>query len=130
MKLFCYMTKKSRQKFKYLENEKSFWGEIKSISHHFKGLSITQNCLRSESAPLKSWGLATLYKQILWTRYKQLAEAATRGVLQKKLFLEISQNWQKNTCARVSFLIKLQTFFKISADMEVCVWILGRKKIY
>ena len=24
MKLFCYMTKKSRQKFKYLENEKSF----------------------------------------------------------------------------------------------------------
>ena len=24
IKLFCYMTKKSRQKFKYLENEKSF----------------------------------------------------------------------------------------------------------
>ena len=35
IKSFCYMTKKSRQKFKYLENEKSFWGEIKSISHHF-----------------------------------------------------------------------------------------------
>ena len=27
----------------------------------------------------------------------------------KKLFLEISQNSQGNTCARVSFLIKLQT---------------------
>ena len=26
------MTKKSRQKFKYLKNEKSFQGEIKSIS--------------------------------------------------------------------------------------------------
>ena len=26
----------------------------------------------------------------------------------KKMFLEISQNLQKNTCARVSFLIKLQ----------------------
>ena len=26
----------------------------------------------------------------------------------KKLFLEISQNSQENTCARVSFLIKLQ----------------------
>ena len=26
----------------------------------------------------------------------------------KKVFLEISQNSQKNTCARVSFLIKLQ----------------------
>ena len=36
------------------------------------------------------------------------AEAATRGILQKKVFLEISQNSHENTCARVSFLIKLQ----------------------
>ena len=28
----------------------------------------------------------------------------------KKVFLEISQNSQENTCARVSFLIKLQTW--------------------
>ena len=35
------------------------------------------------------------------------AEAATRNVLWKKVFLEISQNAQENTCARVSFLIKL-----------------------
>ena len=35
IKSFCYMTKKSRQKFKYLENEKNFWGEIKSTFHHF-----------------------------------------------------------------------------------------------
>ena len=35
IKLFLYMTKKSRQKIKYLENEKSFWSEIKSIFHHF-----------------------------------------------------------------------------------------------
>ena len=35
IKPFCYMTKKSRQKFKYLENKKSFWGEIKSLFHHF-----------------------------------------------------------------------------------------------
>ena len=34
-------------------------------------------------------------------------EAATGGVLYKKLFLEISQNSQENTCARVSFLIKM-----------------------
>ena len=34
--------------------------------------------------------------------------AATRGVLQKKVFLEISQNSQENTCAWVSFL---RTFF-------------------
>ena len=35
-------------------------------------------------------------------------EAATRRVLCKKVFLEISQNSQENTCARVLFLIKLQ----------------------
>ena len=30
-------------------------------------------------------------------------EADTGGVLQEKVFLEISQNLQENTCARVSF---------------------------
>ena len=35
------------------------------------------------------------------------SEVATGGV-QKKLLLEILQNSQENTCARVSFLIKLQ----------------------
>ena len=35
-------------------------------------------------------------------------EAATGSVLQEKLFLEILQNSQENTCVRVSFLIKLQ----------------------
>ena len=34
-KPFSYMTKKSRQKFKYLDNEKSFQGEVKSIFQHF-----------------------------------------------------------------------------------------------
>ena len=37
-------------------------------------------------------------------------EAAIRGVLLKKVFLKISQNSQENTCARVSFLIKLQAY--------------------
>ena len=35
------------------------------------------------------------------------AEAAT-DVLWEKVFLEISQKSQENTCARISFLIKLQ----------------------
>ena len=38
----------------------------------------------------------------------RLGEAATRGVLQEKVFLKISQNLQENTWARASFLIKLQ----------------------
>ena len=36
-------------------------------------------------------------------------EAATRYILQEKVFLEISQNSQWKTYARASFLIKLQT---------------------
>ena len=35
MKTFTYITKKLRQKFRYLENEKSFKREIKSIFYHF-----------------------------------------------------------------------------------------------
>ena len=38
--------------------------------------------------------------------HRHKTEAATGGVLQEKVFLEISQ---ENTCVRVSFLIKLQT---------------------
>ena len=35
IKLFCCMTKNSRLKLKHLQNEKSFWSEIKTIFHHF-----------------------------------------------------------------------------------------------
>ena len=35
IKLFSYMTKKTWQKRKYLENEKSFLDEIKTNFHHF-----------------------------------------------------------------------------------------------
>ena len=37
------MPKKSRQKFKYLENEKSFYDEIKSIFHNFWRAIIEAN---------------------------------------------------------------------------------------
>ena len=47
---FFYMTKKSRQKFKYRENKKSFQDAIKSI---LKGFSISKNCLKLENPPLK-----------------------------------------------------------------------------
>ena len=38
---------------------------------------------------------------------KRFSEAVARRCSVKKVFLEISQNSQENTCARVSFLIKL-----------------------
>ena len=53
IKPFFYITKNSRQKFKYLENKKSFQGEIKNIFlSFFKGLSDITNFLRPESLPL------------------------------------------------------------------------------
>ena len=47
---------------------------------------------------------------------KYNAEAATSGVPWKKVFLEISQNSKENTCATVSFLIKLQACNFIKKD--------------
>ena len=38
----------------------------------------------------------------------QIIEAIIQRSSVNKVFLEISQNLQENTCARVSFLIKLQ----------------------
>ena len=49
------MIEKSRQKLEneiYLENEKNFYGEIKSIFYIFKGLSVVKNCLTPYRAPL------------------------------------------------------------------------------
>ena len=39
----------------------------------------------------------------------RIIEAVAQRCSVKKVFLEILQNSQENTCARVSFLIKLQT---------------------
>ena len=43
--------------------------------------------------------------------YYSFSEASTGSVLWEKVLLEISQNSQENTCARVSFIIKLQANF-------------------
>ena len=43
IKPLLYMNKESRQKLKYLENEKSFRDEIKIIFHHFKRVFIESN---------------------------------------------------------------------------------------
>ena len=48
------MSKKSIQRLKYLENEKSFWAEIKMIFFIiFKAFSVAKNCLRPESLSLR-----------------------------------------------------------------------------
>ena len=50
-KPFRYMTKNSRQNLKYLENEKSFWAEMKIVFHFFKEISDAKSCVRPGSAP-------------------------------------------------------------------------------
>ena len=39
----------------------------------------------------------------------------------KKVFLEISQNSQENTCARASFLIKLQASSEFRDELHTCI---------
>ena len=41
---------------------------------------------------------------------KNITEAVVQGSSLKKMFLEVPQNSQENTCVRVSFLIKLQAW--------------------
>ena len=48
------MTQKSRQKLKYLEDEKSLSVEKKHFTSIFqRGYSVVKNCSRLESAPLE-----------------------------------------------------------------------------
>ena len=51
--------------------------------------------------------LSQCWIYIKWIMLLLESEAATLGILSKKLFLKILQISQENTCARVSFLIKL-----------------------
>ena len=46
------MTKKLREKFKYLENKKSFYKKQQTFLIIFKGFSVAKYCLRPESVPL------------------------------------------------------------------------------
>ena len=53
-------------------------------------------------------GMLIVKELMLSSILESFLEAATRSVLWQKVFLEILQNSLENTCARVSFLIKLQ----------------------
>ena len=57
------MIKEPKQKSEHLENKKSFRGEIKSIFPNFKELPVAKNCLRPESAPLKTLTVKRLIQE-------------------------------------------------------------------
>lgn len=40
--------------------------------------------------------------------FERCTEVATAGVMLKKIFLKLSQNWQENTSFGISYLIKFQ----------------------
>ena len=76
-----------------------------------KPSSVTKNCCNYPYYFLQLWkefSIVSLTPSYLANTAQKSsplrAEAATRGVLYKKVFLEISQNSQENTYARVSFL--------------------------
>ena len=56
-----------------------------------------------------------------WEVVQVITEAVAQRCSVEKVFLEISQNSQENTCARVSFLIKLQAG---GSGAGVFLWIL------
>ena len=65
---------------------------------------------KSTPPPLLSCELGKncLEQLVYWAYVNGTTEAVAHRCSEKKLFLRISQNFQASTCARVSFLIKLQ----------------------
>ena len=63
----------------------------------------------------------------LWDKF-QIREALARRCSVKKVFLEISQNSEENTCATVYFLIKLQAwglqpYYETGTGTSIFLWI-------
>ena len=98
-----------------------FWWFRESLERIFGSAEKFQKFLLIEAHPFNE--LSTVWLESATKMKKKLlklstinsdwftySEAATGDVLSKKMFLKISQNSQENTCARVSFLIKLQAF--------------------
>ena len=91
-------------------------------------------CFRGHRKKPGVWnGLKTLFKwrhfhlplSILWIYIFSFqilnSEAATRGIIWKKVFLNILQYLQKNTCVGVSFLKKLEAYICTSILKNICL---------
>ena len=89
---------------------------------------VTKSCTSPLSFFLWLDGINSRFKSCLDNKLKE-AEAVTQRCSVKKVFLEISQNSQENTCIRVSFLIKLLAlglplYWKRDSGTGVFLWIL------
>ena len=72
-----------------------------SASKHKKTDLLQQNTKKTTYYPFHAW---------CSLKSHTYSEAATGGVLQEKVSLEISQNSQESTCTSVSFLTELQAW--------------------
>ena len=72
-----------------------------SASKHKKTDLLQQNTKKTTYYPFHAW---------CSLKSHTYSEAATGGVLQEKVSLEISQNSQESTFTRVSFLTELQAW--------------------
>ena len=88
---FRYMTKKSRQKLKYLENEKSFWSKIKRFFIIFKRFSVAKIHIKPKSALLK-------YLSSFWRPLEM-------PLINCKI--ELKLNWTKNCVLVVVILMPI-----------------------
>ena len=77
-------------------------GDISLCSKFVTINYVKENSVYLSKIILKKGQFIIIYLQYI------IAEAVAQRCFLKKVFLEISQNSQENTCARVSFLIKLQ----------------------
>ena len=101
------LLKTHKGKFQYFNFEDIFNFYTFDLLHFCKtGAETTSN-----ASFQFHWGKFSWIKILI-----KFLEPTTRGVLQKRMFLEILQNSQENTCARVSFLIKLQACNFIKND--------------
>ena len=107
--------------------------------------TLFKKSLRPATLLKKSLRPTTLLKKSLWhkcfpvnfmkflratflqkfTTPNKVIEAVAQNCCAKALFLKVSQNSQENTCARVSFIIKLQVSSWKKRLLHMCfLWIL------
>ena len=94
-----------------------------SLAKHFQVITLMMLCFIQQKKNPKSnqailsYNFTTSSRKWFYENYvvlnlrKHFSKAVAQRCSVKKVFLEISQNSQENTCARVSFLIKLQAAF-------------------
>ena len=111
------------QKMDHHPTKAQIYSHITSFWHCFKFLfyKMQYSFPRQRFFVIKFSSVCFSYSKFLLH-----SEAATGGVLPEQVFLEIPQNSQENTCARVSLLIKLQAehlrWLLLNTPFSITIW--------